>query len=233
MNESSIGIYNILKLNSLTQEKIMFKILKKQCYLLIKRSFDIFGSLVGCLFLIPITIILKICFIMNKDYYPIIYSQKRIGKNGKPFNFYKYRSMIPDAEKVLKELLKDPKYKQEWEQNQKLHNDPRITKIGKIIRKMSIDELPQLINILKGDMSLIGPRPLLEGELISHKGNPSIYESVKPGLTGWWASNGRSNLNYENRLKLEYFYIQNMSLWLDIKCIFKTIYVVIGKKGAK
>ena len=135
--------------------------------------------------------------------------------------------------KELKELLKNPKYKKEWDKNQKLEHDPRITKIGKIIRKTSLDEVPQFINVFKGDMSLIGPRPLVEGELDAHNGNHEIYEKVKPGITGWWACNGRSATTYDERLKLEYYYAENASLVLDIKCIFRTIKAVISRTGAK
>ena len=116
--------------------------------------------------------------------------------------------------------------------NQKIDNDPRITKVGRFIRKTSIDEFPQFINVLKGDMSIIGPRPLVPGELKSKNGI-KLYERVKPGITGWWACNGRSDIDYDERLKLEYYYINNRSLWLDIKCIFKTIEVILFKRGAK
>ena len=121
----------------------------------------------------------------------------------------------------------------EWKKYQKLSNDPRITKIGRIIRKTSIDELPQFLNVLKGDMSMIGPRPLVNGELDSFSGNHEIYESVKPGITGWWACNGRSATTYTDRLNLEYYYVRNQSLSLDINCIFKTIAEVFSGKGAK
>ena len=121
----------------------------------------------------------------------------------------------------------------EYEKNKKLNHDPRITKIGKILRKTSLDEFPQFINVLKWDLSIIGPRPLVEGELDEHNGNHEIYESVRPGITGWWAANGRSAIDYEKRLELEYYYCKNCSLWLDIKCFFKTIEVVLFKRGAK
>ena len=202
-------------------------------YSIIKRIFDIIVGLLGLIVLIPISIIIKIISILSKDYAPIFYSHIRIGKNGKEFRLYKFRSMVPNADEVLKKLLKQRKYAEEWKKNQKLENDPRITKIGKFLRKSSLDELPQFINILKGDMSLIGPRPLLKGELDEHNGNHEIYESVRPGITGWWACNGRSATTYQKRLELEYYYINNMSLWLDIKCIFGTIVAVIGRKGAE
>ncbi len=207
--------------------------IKKYLYLTIKRLFDIILSLFGILFLIPISIIIKISYILNKDFSSIFYSQIRIGKDGKEFKLYKFRSMIPNADEVLKELLKKEPYKSEWKNNQKLSNDPRITKMGNILRKTSLDELPQLIAIIKGNMSFIGPRPLVRGELDAHSGNHKIYESVKPGLSGWWACNGRSSLTYEERLELEYYYCNNASLLLDIKCVFKTIKVVFEKSGAK
>ena len=120
-----------------------------------------------------------------------------------------------------------------FEKKQKLEYDPRITKLGKFLRKTSIDEFPQFINVLKGDMSLIGPRPLVKGELDAHNGNHKIYESVKPGITGYWGVNGRSNTTYDERLELEYYYAKNFSLWLDIKIFFKTIISIVKREGAK
>ncbi|MBR7042037.1 MAG: sugar transferase [Bacilli bacterium] len=202
-------------------------------YFSIKRVFDILCSLIGIVFLIPVTIIVKLCYMLTGDFKSVIYSHERIGKNGKVFKLYKFRSMIPDADIVLKKLLKQKKYKKEWDMNHKLDNDPRITKIGNILRKTSLDELPQFINVLLGDMSMIGPRPLIKGELDMHNGNHKIYESIRPGITGWWACNGRSATSYEKRLELEYYYINNCSILLDIKCIFKTIGAVISRTGVK
>ena len=207
--------------------------LSKFCYQFTKRSFDVVCSLLGCLVLLPIALVVKIMYMISGDFNSIFYTQKRIGKDGKEFKFYKFRTMVPNADKVLKKLLKQKKYKKQWESHHKIDNDPRITKIGKILRKTSLDELPQLINVLKSDMSLIGPRPLVPGELDEHKGNHKIYESVKPGITGWWASHGRSALTYQERLKLEYYYVQNQSLMLDIKCVFATVMAVLKKTGAK
>lgn len=209
------------------------KNMKRYSYFMIKRLFDIIASILGCIFLIPISFVVKLCTLLTGDFHSIFYRQKRIGKNGKFIYIYKFRSMVPNADEVLKELLKKPKYKKEWKENQKFKDDPRITKIGKILRKTSLDELPQLINVLKGDMSLIGPRPLVEGELDEHNGNHALYESVRPGVTGWWGCNGRSDISYEERLDLEYYYCKNCSLKLDIKCFFKTISVVLFGKGAK
>ena len=208
-------------------------IIKRKCYFAVKRLFDIVCSLIGCILLLPIAVVVKISYLLSKDTKTIFYKQKRIGKNGKTIYIYKFRSMVYNADVILKELLKQKKYKRQWDLNQKLENDPRITKIGHILRKTSLDEMPQFINVLKGDMSLIGPRPLVEGELDAHNGNHDIYESVRPGITGWWAANGRSNITYEERLNLEYYYCKNCSVLLDIKCIFKTISAVIFKIGAK
>ena len=185
------------------------------------------------IFILPIALIVKISYMLNGDFKSIFYKQKRIGKNGKIFYLYKFRTMVYNAEDVLKEMLKEEKWKKEWDKNQKFENDPRITKMGNVLRKTSMDEVPQFINVLKGDMSLIGPRPLVEGELDAHKGNHEIYEAVRPGITGWWACNGRSATTYEERLELEYFYVKNRGLRMDIKCIFKTIEAVLLKKGAK
>lgn len=207
--------------------------IKKYLYFGVKRLFDILIALIGCLFLLPIILIVKISYLLHKDFDSIFFRQKRIGKNGKEFNLYKFRSMVPNADEVLNELLKDPKYKEEWDLNQKFEHDPRITSMGNILRKTSLDELPQFINILIGDMSLIGPRPLVPGELDSHNGNHELYESVRPGISGWWAANGRSATTYERRLELEYYYVQHCSLILDIRCVFRTIKAVIFKTGAK
>lgn len=207
---------------------------KELVYLFIKRCFDIVCGLIGVVCLVPLIVIVKIVNICNKDFDSIFYFQKRIGKDGKEFKLYKFRSMVVNADEILEQTLKnDKKIAEEWKKYQKFENDPRITKIGNILRKTSLDEVPQFINILKGDMTMIGPRPLVPGELDSHNGNHEIYESVRPGITGWWACNGRSATTYEERLELEYYYVKNRSLWLDIKCVFKTISAVICKKGAK
>lgn len=202
-------------------------------YLGVKRIFDIIISFIGLLFLIPISLIVKIVNILSGDFSSIFYSHIRVGKNGKEFKLYKFRSMVPNADAVLKEMLKEEKYALEWKKNQKFENDPRITKIGKILRITSLDELPQMFNVFKGDMSLIGPRPLIIGELDLHGGNHELYEKVKPGITGWWACNGRSATTYEERLNLEYYYANNCGLFLDIKCLFKTVKTVMERNGAK
>lgn len=203
-------------------------------YLCIKRLFDIIFSLVGCIFLLPIALVVKIVYLFSGDSHPIFLSQDRIGKNGKLFKFYKFRSMVPNADKALKELLENNKeLREEYEINKKLDNDPRVTRMGKILRKTSIDELPQLFNVLKGDMSLIGNRPYLPREKDDMKYYYKSIIKTKPGLTGYWQVNGRSDTTFKERLKLEKYYSNNCSLWLDIKIFFKTFKVVLLHKGSK
>lgn len=208
--------------------------LKEFFYLVIKRTFDIICGLIGVLILIPISIIIKIIYICNKDFSPIFFTQNRIGKNGKEFKFYKYRSMVANADEILFRMLKEDKeIAKEYKKNKKLKNDPRITKVGEFLRKTSLDELPQLINVLKGDMSIIGNRPYLPRE---KKDMGEYYDDIvktKPGITGYWQVSGRSDLSFKKRLELEQFYSNQISLKLDIKIFFKTFLVVFLKKGAK
>lgn len=220
---------DVIEINTKSKEKVK----SKKLYFAVKRVFDILISLIGMVFIIPIALIVKISYIITGDFHSIFYRQKRIGKNGKKIYIFKFRTMVYNADEELKKLLKIKKYKEQWKQNQKLDNDPRITKAGKVLRKLSLDEIPQFINVFIGDMSLIGPRPLVDGEIEEHDGNHEIYESVKPGITGWWAANGRSATNYEKRLELEYYYAKNCSISLDIKCIFRTIKALITRHGAK
>ena len=200
----------------------------------IKRLVDIIAGLVGTILLIPITICIYIAKkILKEDDGPIFYDQLRIGKGGKHFKLYKYRSMVIGADKILEEYLaENEEARIEFEQNQKLKNDPRITKLGSFIRKTSLDEFPQFINILKGDMSLVGPRPIVDREVELFGDKMKTVHSVRPGLTGYWAANGRSDTTYEQRVKMEAYYAENFSLLLDIKIIFKTIKSVIKKEGA-
>ena len=218
-----------MKKNS--NKKVVVK--KKYFYFFIKRILDIFFSLIGILFFFLVWLIVKLCYLFSKDFKSVIYVHRRVGKNGKLFNMYKFRTMVHNSDEVLKELLKDPKIAKEWNANFKLDNDPRITKIGKMLRKTSIDELPQFINVLKGEMSLIGPRPLVEKEILQYKNDKDRLLSVKPGVTGYWACNGRSNCTPKERRELELYYVDNCSLWLDVKIFFMTIVKVIKREGAK
>lgn len=201
-------------------------------YLILKRLFDMLCSMIGLLVLVPVTLIVKLAYLFSGDKARIFYRQRRVGMNGKMIYIWKFRSMVPNAPVILEELLKDPKYAEEWAINQKFEDDPRITKVGAVLRKTSIDELPQLINVLRGDMSLVGPRPLVAGELEAHNGL-KLYQKVKPGITGWWGCNGRSNIDYRERLELEYYYVKNCSLYLDVLCILRTIWAVLKKDGAQ
>ena len=224
-------------MNETTMEhsKIVSKVsIRKIGYRIIKRVFDIIISLIGMLLLIPATIIVKVAYMCTGDFTTIFYTQDRIGKNGKIFKLYKFRSMVPNADEILFRTLEiDKIMAKEYKENKKLKNDPRITKIGKIIRKLSIDELPQFINIFFGDMSLIGNRPYLPRE---KQDMGKYYDTIiktKPGLTGYWQVNGRSDTTFEQRLELENYYSNNSTLKLDIKIFFKTFSVVLFGKSAK
>lgn len=207
---------------------------KEAGYLFIKRLFDIICGLLGCILILPIAIVVKIAYVCDKDFSSIFYSQIRIGKNGKKFKMYKFRSMVPNADEILFKTLEiDKVAAEEYRKNKKFKNDPRITKVGRVMRKLSIDELPQLINILKGDMSMIGNRPYLPRERDDMGEYYKDIIKTKPGLTGYWQVNGRSDTTFNERLKLESFYSNHNSLVLDIKIFFKTFQVVLFGKGAK
>lgn len=212
--------------------KDMERVKTKVFYIYIKRIIDVIISLAMLVPLLLLSIVIIIINLIKNDDGPLFYKQDRVGKDGKLFQIIKYRTMTPDAEDELKKLLEDDENKREWEEYHKFENDPRITPIGLFLRKSSIDEFPQFINVLKGDMSIIGPRPLVPGELQSHNGDP-IYETIRPGITGWWACNGRSILTYKERLEYEYYYIKHVSFLLDLKIFFKTIVCVFDKTGAR
>ena len=195
--------------------------------------FDIVASLLGVILLVPVAIIIKIAYLCSGDMHPIFYRQVRVGKDGKEFKIIKFRSMVWNASEMLEEMLKKEKYRKQWEEFQKIDDDPRITKVGTYIRRGSIDEIPQFVNVLLGQMSVVGPRPLVPGEIKEHKGDQVKYCSVKPGMTGYWATRGRSDNDYGDRLKMEYYYVENQSFLLDIKILFRTVRIVIRGDGAK
>ncbi|MFT9117738.1 MAG: sugar transferase [Sporolactobacillus sp.] len=201
-------------------------------YLFIKRALDIFGAVVGLVVSSPLFLLISLLYLAGSQRGPVFFKQKRIGQFGKPFYIYKFRSMICNAEEVLKsnkvlyQKYLDNSYKLEPKE------DPRITKIGRFLRKTSLDELPQLINVLKGEMSLVGPRPVVSEELKEYKENRLLFLSVKPGLTGNWQVCGRSEIEYPERCDVELYYVFHQSLALDLKIIFKTIIAVLTKKGA-
>ena len=200
-----------------------------------KRVFDIvFSSTYGLCLLLVATIFVKIGYMLCGDFKSIFFTQQRIGKNGVLFKFYKFRTMCNDADKVLEDLLeKDPIMREEYRINKKLKNDPRVTRVGKIIRKLSIDEIPQFINILKGDMNLIGNRPYLPREIEDMGLYYNDIIKTKPGLTGYWQVNGRSNTTFLKRLQLEREYSNIANLWLDIKIFFKSLAAVLLCRGAE
>ena len=231
INPESIFLKHVGLYNTFSIGRFQFAPMQS-FYLVIKRLMDIVIGLVGSVFLLPLWGIVKIAYLISGDTANVIYRHTRVGKDGKKIRIFKFRSMIPNADEVLKELLKDEHYRKQWEENQKLDDDPRITKVGSFLRKTSLDELPQLLNVLIGDMSLIGPRPLVEGELEFHNGL-KLYQRVRPGITGWWGCNGRSDIDYKERLELEYYYVRNVGPYIDFLTIIRTIFALLSKKGAK
>lgn len=211
-----------------TQSDVKTKISKK-VYIKIKRVIDVILASVALILLSPLFAIIAIAIKIDSKG-PVFFAHKRIGKNGKIIKLYKFRSMVINAEELIKSFT--PEQMREYKENYKLTNDPRITKVGKFLRKTSLDELPQLINIINGDLSIIGPRPVVADELEKYGVNKDKFLSVTPGLTGYWAANGRSCTTYEQRMQMELYYIDNLSLKMDVKVFFKTIEAVIKREGA-
>ena len=200
--------------------------------LFIKRLIDICAILICMPFVLPIFIILSIITKFTSKG-PVFYAHKRVGKNGREIKCWKFRSMCINSQEILEEILAtDPVRRAEWEKDRKFQDDPRVTKWGKFLRRTSLDELPQLFNILIGDMSLVGPRPVTEPELVKYGKYKDYVLSVVPGLTGMWQVSGRSDTGYEERISFDTYYIQNWSIWLDIWILIKTVWVVINGKGA-
>ncbi|WP_112122703.1 undecaprenyl-phosphate galactose phosphotransferase WbaP [Haemophilus influenzae] len=198
---------------------------------ILKRTMDIVGSLAIIIIFSPV--LLYLYFAVKKDGGNAIYGHPRIGRNGKTFNCLKFRTMVVNSKEVLDELLRtDPEARAEWEKDFKLKNDPRITKIGAFIRKTSLDELPQLFNVLKGEMSLVGPRPIVIDELERYEENVDYYLMAIPGMTGLWQVSGRNNIDYNTRVYFDSWYVKNWSLWNDIAILFKTVNVVLKRGGA-
>lgn len=198
---------------------------------LLKRAFDLFASLALLGLGWPLFIYLTWC--IRRDGGPAIYAHKRVGQGGKLFDCYKFRSMEVDAEERLRELLaSDPALQSQWEKEFKLKDDPRISEIGHFLRRTSLDELPQLINVIKGEMSLVGPRPVVTSELARYGDDVDYFLMVRPGMTGLWQVSGRNDLGYDKRVYLDTWYVKNWSMWYDIAILFKTIRVVLSRRGA-
>lgn len=198
-------------------------------YLFLKKVMDISISLVGLIVLSPVFFILAI-LVKCDSKGPVFYSHTRKGKNRSNIKIYKFRTMYANSEEIFQSFSEEQK--REYYKNFKLDNDPRVTKLGEFLRKSSLDELPQLLNVLKGDLSLVGPRPIVEKEICKYGEYADKFFSVMPGITGYWQANGRSDTSYEERVKMDMYYVDNKSILLDIKIIFKTVISVLKKEGA-
>ncbi|HCD4701791.1 TPA: undecaprenyl-phosphate galactose phosphotransferase WbaP, partial [Klebsiella pneumoniae] len=217
-----------------SHEVMIFRVqqnLAKWSSRLMKRCFDIAGSLTIILILSPLLI--YITTKVKKDGGPAIYGHERVGKNGHKFKCLKFRSMVINSQEVLSKLLEnDPVARVEWDTTFKLKNDPRVTPIGRFLRRTSLDELPQLFNVLRGEMSLVGPRPIITDELARYNDEVAYYLLSKPGMTGLWQVSGRSDVDYDTRVYLDAWYVKNWSMWNDIAILFKTVGVVLKRDGA-
>jgi len=205
--------------------------LSRRSHIIIKRLFDLF--IASTLLCILSPLLLLIFMILKKDGNAALYGHERVGFKGKVFRCLKFRSMYPDADKKLDDLLSSsPDANKEWAENFKLKTDPRITKIGGFLRKTSLDELPQLFNVIRGEMSLVGPRPIVQQEIAKYGNHANLYLQALPGITGLWQVSGRSDSSYSRRVSLDVWYIRNWSIWYDITILFKTVNVILQKKGA-
>ena len=198
----------------------------------VKRCFDLILGLIAIICLSPLLAVITVAIRLDSPG-PVLFAHDRIGRDGKHFFCYKFRSMVVNARELLSQLLQDnPSLQQEWQYHYKIKDDPRITRVGKFLRSTSLDELPQLLNVLKGEMSLVGPRPITEQEIPSFGNHIENYYQVRPGLTGLWQVSGRSEMDYRRRVSLESWYVRNWSLWTDITLILRTITILGSKNGA-
>lgn len=199
---------------------------------LAKLLIDLTFTLIGGLLLLPLIIVIAVLIRLDSPG-PIFYRQNRLGQDGKTFKAWKFRSMVGNADEVLYHYLdQHPTLRETWEQNQKLHHDPRVTRVGRFLRRTSLDELPQLWNILRGEMSLVGPRPIVDEEIWRYGDKFDLYTKVSPGLTGLWQVSGRNNLPYDERVNLDAYYVRNWSVWLDVYILIRTVWTVITGEGA-
>ena len=203
---------------------------QNKTYLVAKRILDIVLSVIGLLVAAVPMLLICLCIRLESPG-PAIYIHNRVGKDGKPLPLLKFRSMYMNADKMIENFT--PEQKAEWEKNFKLDHDPRVTRVGNFLRRSSMDELPQLVNILRGELSVVGPRPVVLKELEKYGENTAKFLSVTPGLTGYWQAYARSSCTYEQRMKMELHYVENANFWWDIKIMFATVGAVIGKQGAK
>lgn len=231
--QGGLEIPDIHSNESLTSSKALYPLIedinRKFLYHFVKRMIDVTGSVIGLLILSPLFLFIAFAIKKEESNGPVFFSQIRVGKNGKEFKMYKFRSMCVDAENKLSELLK---YNEVDGAMFKIKDDPRVTKVGRFIRKTSIDELPQLWNVLKGDMSLIGPRPPLTHEVEKYTTYDMQRLLIKPGCTGVWQVSGRNNIDFNQMVEMDIKYIENLSIFKDIRIIFKTVYIMIKPNGA-
>lgn len=198
---------------------------------LVKRFVDVIGAIVLGLVFSPLIIV--IVFLMRRSGGSVIYRHRRVGRGGQTFSCLKFRTMVPNADQVLRELLtNNPELRAEWVRDRKLRHDPRVTWLGRFLRRTSLDELPQLLNVLRGEMSLVGPRPVVREELLRYGRNVGTYLAAKPGITGLWQVTGRNDTDYRRRVVLDTYYVRNQSLLLDLYILAKTTGVVLGGNGA-
>ena len=198
----------------------------------LKRAIDLTSALLGGLLISPLLLLIAI-WIKLDSRGPVFYGHTRIGQEGRRFKAWKFRSMIPNADRVLQDYLeRHPELQAEWEATQKLKNDPRVTRVGRWLRKLSLDELPQLWNVIRGEMSLVGPRPIVQEELAKYGEKGVLYLKVKPGMTGLWQVSGRSETSYQERVEIDAYYVRNWSVWLDLYILARTVWVVFFGRGA-
>jgi Undecaprenyl-phosphate galactose phosphotransferase WbaP len=196
-----------------------------------KRVLDTLGAVSLAILFSPL--IIAVTLALHRNGGSVIYRHRRVGRDGRIFECLKFRTMVPDADRVLYELLEtDDTLKSEWIQNHKLKCDPRVTRMGKFLRRTSLDELPQIWNVLRGEMSLVGPRPVVREELLRYGRSAGVYLSVKPGVTGLWQATGRNDTDYRRRVAMDVYYVKSQSLFLDVYILFRTIGVVLGGHGA-
>lgn len=199
---------------------------------IIKQAMDLVLTLVGGVIVLPLSLLIALAIRLDSPG-PILYSQERIGKSGKSFSAWKFRSMVKNADEILAHYLEGhPEFRKEWAETQKLKNDPRITRVGKFLRKTSLDELPQLLNVLFGEMSLVGPRPIVSDEVSRYDEVWDLYKRVRPGITGQWQISGRNDTSYKERTTMDAYYVRNGSVWLDIYILARTVKVVLFRDGA-
>lgn len=219
--------------NLFDNEDIMDNLSNSIQHIPVKRVFDLFFSFSVIILGLPVFFFIAL-LIKCTSAGPVVYAHKRIGRGGRVFSCYKFRTMYPDADKRLKEILEScTEKKKEWQESYKLKEDPRVTPIGKFLRKTSLDEIPQFWNVLKGDLSVVGPRPVLKEEVLKFMGGKAVkILSIRPGLTCIWQVSGRSDANYSQRIQLDELYVDNRSFFMDLKLILKTIPSMIFSKGA-